>query len=255
MRCRLVTVPYARPVKDDSTYWSTIAQVTPVLFIGVMLEFRYLFRKIADVKPKSYSSTRIPRVVLAAFLLITIGSLAAAFVISIDSLRAGVSADSYGGEIARSAIVSAAFLALVGPGLLLAITSTLDTWTAAHRRLPWSERARDRRQSRALRAENMSLHRRARELKLQGLMKVSEIYVLASRAERSVRTLSSEHRRQAEKVVGTLYSHADEALTTFKRGFADLPPERTFKDHPNITEAENARFRALLAEVASRASS
>lgn len=243
-------------MEDDSTYWSTIAQVTPVLFIGVMLEFRYLFRKIvAVVKPKSYASSRIPRVILSAFLLLTTGSLGAAFVVSIDSLRAGVSADSYGGEIARSAIVSAALIALVGPGLLLAITSTLDIWIAAHRRLPWSRHARDRREYQALRAENTSLHRRARELRLQGLMKVADIYAMASKADLTVRTFPTEDRRQAEKTVGTLYSRADEAMTIFKQAFADLPPERTFRDHPNVTEAENARFSALLNEVANRSSS
>jgi hypothetical protein len=240
-------------VADSGAFWGAIVQVVPVLYIAVMIEFRYLFARAAT-SDRMFKQTRGLRFLVGLMLAAVTALLATAFLASLDALRLGLPTSDPTADIAVFALQAAAGVALGPPGFYLFVTSTSDVWVSIHRKTPWSSVYRDRHELVRLRAKNDDLRRTARTIRLELLVHVSQTLVRASAMDRASRGLPLAERAVAWPHVMDAYGRADRARAQLQHFDSMIPPLGDRTDFTDLSDTEVSRFRERLAQEAARAS-
>lgn len=229
---------------DPSAYWSTILQVVPVLFIAVMIEFRYMIRRVAEDQ-EGFARARGLRVLLGLMLVAISVLLLVAFLNALRGLAGNVSLADPRAAWAAIALSTAAGVAIGPPGIYLSYMATQDVWLSLHRKMPWSRVGKLISEVQGHRREAEYERRRQRNLRLEVLVNASRLYVRASQAE-----------REGGGHVAEMYSTADAAfslVTALRDQARSECPE--LPDLTALTFDEREYIRERLADEASRSSS
>lgn len=227
-----------------------MVQVVPVLFIAVMIEFRYLLKTSADDNDRFHDS-RGYRASTASLMLVVSGLLVVSFILGVLGLRDSVPRSDFSANVAAYALVLAAVIAIVPPSIFLFAVSTADTWVALYRRMPWSETSRRQNKVQSGLEEDARSRREAASVRRKYLMEASETYVIASYYERAIPRMLAEDQPKARVAVDEIYGRADRTLETIRDLDDMLSAPMDFPRSPRMTDSETAFFRGLLAlEVA-----
>lgn len=241
-------------VGDTAAFWSTAVQTTPVLFIAVMFEYRYLLRR-TSVDEGAFVRNRFARVWTGISALTVSGLLLITFSLGLDGLRVGTDPLGPSGYLAAGALLGAAIIAIGSPAVVLFFNATRDVWTLLARRAPWSRFSRLKRQIIRSSEEALAAARRSRDIRLSLWIKMSEVLIQAGEAGRLSGTLSFPSSEKAAAARDELYRVAARLRAAIEVFDAAAPPEVKVQDlSSGLSEAEVALMRAELAEEARRAS-
>lgn len=239
---------------DSETYWATIAQIVPVLFIAVMIEFRWTFARLARTN-ETFESSRGYRLITGIVLFVVSVGLCFVFIYAIEALRNNKPSEGPGGLVASHVFALSAGLGLGGPGVALAYSATQDFWTWLHRSMPWSK---VRRLTRRIASEEDRLREQDAEIRhllLLRRMEVASAYVNASVRDLATRELPEPARSAGMRSVAKLYVFADEFKEDLDRLVATRPEEYTGSETSDFVEGEQEIFRNRLSDVSNRSSS
>ncbi|MFJ4253708.1 hypothetical protein [Microbacterium sp. NPDC090003] len=229
-----------------------MVQTTPVLFIAVIFEYRYLLRR-TSVDDFAFTSSRVVRVWTGISSLVVSALLLVTFWLGVDGLRSGTATHSVSGRVAAGALLSAAIIAIGTPALLLFVNATHDVWTLLARRVPWSRFSRLQLQVIRSREEALAAARRSRDVRLSMLMKMSEALVLAGEANRMTRMLPSPALEAATKARDDLYLIAAQLTEAMEVFDAAAPPAvQQTAVFTGLSESEVSYMRAELARESER---
>jgi hypothetical protein len=127
-------------VGDSSTYWSTIAQIVPVLAVAVVIEYREIGKR--TLRPEAFVASRRVRVISGILLVLLTSGLLVSFGIAIEALQFGRPAGGMRGTVAAAGVYIAAATAIAGSASLLARALMGETLTQWARTVPWSRTQR-----------------------------------------------------------------------------------------------------------------
>lgn len=166
---------------DKTAFWSTVAQIIPVLMIALLLEWRFLARDVSEKQLEEFRSSRAVRLFQAAWYMVVCASMFIAFYLAVAMLGAGGKTEDWQVVVAVLSLGLGTGTVILAPALSLATVLVGDVLTEWHRRTPWSKVQRLARRYNALRDVVFETTRAARSVRLQGWNETANRYVMLGR--------------------------------------------------------------------------